>query len=258
MNKKVADKITIQQLLTHTSGLIDHYNFTNTANMLHAHDSDVYNAIKNIDSTYFTPGTHFRYSNTAYCLLALIIENLSGLTYNDYMLKNIFTPAGMHHTVVWNEKTNISKQVTGYSFDSSTNKFNQSGPGEHIFFSTEGDGGIYTSVHDYEQWFMALQNGKLCSKETINKARSIQYLIDSATKTGYGYGWFIDEDTPVKKVYHSGDNGGFRTYSFTIPFKNFMIVIFSNRDNINIEKITQTRLKKRVINNNMWYQIRGN
>ena len=49
----------------------------------------------------------------------------------------------MYHTIVWNERQDISKQVTGYSFDSSTKKFNQSGPGEHIFFSTEGDGGIY-------------------------------------------------------------------------------------------------------------------
>ncbi len=239
MNKKVADIITVQQLLSHTSGLIDHYNHTNTANMHHAHDSDVYNAIKNVDSTYFVSGTHFRYSNTAFCLLALIIEKLSGLSYNDYMMQNIFKPAGMNTTIVWNEKANISNEVTGYSYDSSTNKFNQSGADEHIFFSTEGDGGIYTSVHDYEQWFMALQSGKLCSKDLINKARSIQYLIDTTHKTGYGYGWFVDETQTIKKVYHSGDNGGFKTYSFTIPFENFMIVILSNRDDINIENIVQ-------------------
>ena len=243
MNKKVADVITVQELLTHTSGLIDHYDHTNTINMHHAHDSDVYNAIKNLDSTYFIPGTKFRYSNTAYCLLALMIEKLSGLSYNDYMVQNIFKPAGMNNTIVWNENAAISNQVTGYSYDSSTSSFIKSGADEHMFFSTEGDGGIYTSAYDYEQWFMALQNGKLCSKDLINKARSIQHLIDTAHTTGYGYGWFVDEHQPVKKVYHSGDNGGFKTYSFTIPSENFMIVIFSNRDDINIENIVQQIVK---------------
>ncbi len=239
MNKKVADVINVQELLTHTSGLIDHYDFVNTANMKHGHDSDVYKAIKNLDSTYFIPGTKFRYSNSAYCLLALIIEKLSGMSYNDYMLQNIFKPAGMNNTIVWNEKANIYNEVSGYTYDSSTASFKLSGPNEHIFFSTEGDGGIYTSVHDYEQWFKALQSGKLCSKNLIDKARSIQHLIDTAHKTGYGYGWFVNEQQSIKKVYHSGDNGGFKTYSFTIPFENFMIVIFSNRDDINIENIVQ-------------------
>ncbi len=243
MNKKVADVITVQQLLTHTSGLIDHYDFVNTTNMHHAHNIDVYNAIKNLYSTYFIPGAKFRYSNTAYCLLALIIEKLSGLNYDEYMMQNIFKPAGMNNTIIWNEKAAISKEVTGYSFDSSTSAFNKSGADEHIFFSTEGDGGIYTSVHDYEQWFKALQSGKLCSKYLINRARSVQYLIDTAHKTGYGYGWFVDENQTIKKVYHSGDNGGFRTYSFTIPDENFMIVIFSNRDDVNIENIVQQIVK---------------
>jgi CubicO group peptidase (beta-lactamase class C family) len=111
MNKKVADVITIQQLLTHSSGIIDHYDYTNTENMKHAHDSDVYNAIKNIDSTYFIPGTQFRYSNTAYCLLALIIEKLSGMSYNECMKENIFKPAGMANTVIWNEIAAIKTRL---------------------------------------------------------------------------------------------------------------------------------------------------
>ena len=78
-DKKVAEAVTIKELLTHSSGIIDHYDLTNTKNMKHAHINDVLNAIKNIDSTYFVPGSHFRYSNTAYCLLSLIIEKMTGL-----------------------------------------------------------------------------------------------------------------------------------------------------------------------------------
>jgi CubicO group peptidase (beta-lactamase class C family) len=78
LNKKVAETITIKELLTHSSGLIDHYDLCDTKTMKHAHINDVLNAIKNTDSTYFVPGSHFRYSNTAYCLLSLIIEKISG------------------------------------------------------------------------------------------------------------------------------------------------------------------------------------
>ena len=77
LDKKVAETVTVKELLTHSSGIIDHYDLTNTKNMKHAHIDDVLKAIKNTDSTYFVPGSHFRYSNTAYCLLSLIIEKVS-------------------------------------------------------------------------------------------------------------------------------------------------------------------------------------
>lgn len=239
MAQHVANTVTVKELLTHSSGIIDHYDYTNTTGMHHAHNADVYNAIKNIDSTYFVPGTQFRYSNTAYCLLALIVEKLSGLSFNDYMEKNIFKPAGMLHTTIWNEGSDIHNETTGYDYDSSSKSFIQSGPGEHIFFSTEGDGGIYTSTNDYIKWFKALQSGKIFSRKIVTEARSIEFTISEKQKAGYGFGWFIDENGQYKKVYHSGDNGGFRTYSFTIPSLNYMIVIFANRSDINIEDIVQ-------------------
>lgn len=242
MNKKIANVITVRQLLTHSSGIPDHYGYTNTTNMQHAHNVDVYDAIKNVDTTYFTPGTKFRYSNTGYCLLALIIEKLSGMTYNDYMEKNIFKPAGMRHTIVWNENATIFKEVMAYERDSANN-FIQSGAAEHIFFSTEGDGGIYTSVDDYIKWFIALQSGKVFDKIIVDKARSIQFMIDKNKKVGYGFGWFVNEEEVPRKVYHSGDNGGFKTYSFSIPSLNYLAVIFSNRNDINVEQLVQRIIK---------------
>jgi len=237
MNKKVADVVTIKELLTHSSGIIDHYDYVNTNHMHHAHNKDVFDAIKNIDSTYFVPGTQFMYSNTAYCLLALIIEKLSGLSYSTYLEKNVFQPVGMNHTSVWNEHSTIISPATGYEWDSIQNRFQESGADEHMFFSTEGDGGIYTSVNDYLEWFTALQSPKIFSKSIIDKARSLQYVIDKEKKLGYGCGWFIDESNALKYVYHSGSNGGFRTFSFTIPDKNYLILIFSNRTDIDPEEL---------------------
>ena len=237
LNIKVAEAITVKELLTHSSGIIDHYELTNTKNMKHAHMNDVLAAIQNADSTYFVPGSFFRYSNTAYCLLGLIIEKMSGMNYAEYLKRNIFMPLGMKQTVVWTEREEIKNEASGYEFDSTTKSFKKSGSDENIFFSTEGDGGIYTSIEDYLKWFTALQSGKISPKEMIHVARSPQFPIDKQNHLSYGYGWFVDEGSVPFPVYHSGSNGGFRAYGFSIPEKNFLIVIFSNRDDVDLEKL---------------------
>jgi CubicO group peptidase (beta-lactamase class C family) len=128
LDKKVAETVTVEELLTHSSGIIDHYELTDTKSLKHAHINDVLNAIQNTDSTYFVPGSHFRYSNTAYCLLSLIVEKVSGVSYAQYLKKNIFKPSGMKKTVVWSEKENIENEASGYEFDSAANSFKKSVP----------------------------------------------------------------------------------------------------------------------------------
>ena len=120
MNRRIADSINVQQLLSHTSGVYDHYNYVDTKGLQHGHDKDVYKAIANLDSLYFTPGTKFRYSNTAYCLLALVVEKVSGLSYHEYLKRYIFHPAGMEKTRVWNETVAIPDEATGYDRDSTS------------------------------------------------------------------------------------------------------------------------------------------
>src|SRR5207248_607483 len=90
LTKKIAEATNVQQLLTHSSGIVDHYDYIDTTQIRHAHIADVLKGIKNIDSFYFAPGSSYRYSNTAFCLLALIIERLSGMPYSTYVKKNIF------------------------------------------------------------------------------------------------------------------------------------------------------------------------
>lgn len=236
-NRKVADKITVKDLLTHSSGIVDHYGFVNTRNMKHAHNIDVFNAVKNIDSTYFEPGTNYRYSNTAYCLLGLVIEKVSGMHYAEYLEKNIFQPLRMANSFVWNETAKIPREAKGYSYNDSISTFKISGAEQNIFFSTEADGGIYTSVDDYLKWISALMADKILSKENIELARTPHFTVKAEKKLSYGYGWFVDESSVPKNVYHSGSNGGFRAFSFLVPTEEYAIVIFSNRDDINLEKL---------------------
>ncbi|HMH31788.1 MAG TPA: serine hydrolase domain-containing protein, partial [Puia sp.] len=148
-NPSTGNQITVRQLLTHSSGILDHYAFIDTNLIKHAADKDVLQAVRSLDHTYFVPGTQYRYSNTAYCLLALIIEELSGLSYADYVRKHVFEPLSMKHSQVLKIGTPISRRAVGYDTLGDTVSFRRLDADESIFFSTEGDGGVYTSVEDY-------------------------------------------------------------------------------------------------------------
>ncbi len=238
-NQHIGNLITIRQLLTHSSGIIDHYGFTDTTRVKHATDRDVLIAIKNIDSSYFISGSHYRYSNTAYCLLALIIEKVTGLAYADYIRKEIFTPLNMTHSSVFKFGRPIYRSARGYTTSRSGPKqFASLDSDQSIFFSTEGDGGIYTSIDDYLKWCDAWRKGNALNRALITKAQSPHFLVDTANKLSYGYGWFISEKGN-KKAYHTGSNGGFRAISFLIPARSYQIVIFSNRDDIDLEELAQ-------------------
>src|SRR5262249_36775323 len=153
--------------------------------------------------------------NTAYCLLALVVEKVSGMSYSDYLKRNIFQPLGMTNSTVWSENEKISGKSTGYEYDDTTKTFKPSDAAENIFFSTEGDGGIYTSIDEYLKWLNALQTSKTISPANVTLARSSHLPIDKDKKLSYGYGWFVDESSSPRIVFHTGSNGGFRAYTYT-------------------------------------------
>lgn len=238
-NPVTGKAITIQQLLTHSSGIIDHYNFIDTSVIKHATDTDVLQAVKNIDSSYFTPGSQYRYSNTAYCLLALVIEKVSGMSYHTYLKKNIFTPLSMHHAEVLQIGKPLFHPAIGYDYIVSSRQFTRLDANEAIFFSTEGDGGVYISGDDYHRWYQFLQHPPSASKEIVRQCLSAQYAVDTANKLSYGYGWFVSQKDAVKAVYHTGSNGGFRAIVFTKPAQHYCVSIFSNRTGIDLENLVQ-------------------
>jgi CubicO group peptidase (beta-lactamase class C family) len=243
-NPKTGNSISIRHLLTHSSGIWDHYEYTDTSVVKHATDKDVLGAVIHIDTTYFTPGSHYRYSNTAYCLLALIIEKISGQSYADFIQKNIFEPLAMNHSAVLKIGSSIYQAALGYDINEERNtngkkQFRELDANQSIFFSTEGDGGIYTSMDDYLKWIAALHSGTILGKALVQQAQSAQFVIDPPSRLAYGYGWFVSEKNKEKIVYHTGSNGGFRAIAFFIPSLKYSVVIFSNRDDINLENLVQ-------------------
>ena len=189
------------------------------------------------DSLYFPSGARYRYSNTAYCLLGMLIEKISGLSYPAFLQQNIFGPLGISDATVFQINRRIVNRVIGYEF-TKEGKFLQSDAGESIFFSTEADGGIYISMNNYMKWCRAVESGKFSKTPEIRKAWQGQTPIDSMRGLWYGYGWFIHQpDGLPKAVYHTGFNGGFRTVVFMIASMDYCISIFSNRPDIDLEEL---------------------
>jgi D-alanyl-D-alanine carboxypeptidase len=229
--------IRISQLLSHCSGIPDHYGFVDTNKVKHATDRDVMLALQKSGSLYFTPGTHYRYSNTAYCLLGMLIEKISGLSYPEYLRKNIFMPLGITDATIFQSGHPITKRVTGYEL-SADGKFIKSDADESIFFSTEADGGLYISMNNYMKWCRAIESGRFSNTSMIRNAWQEQTLVDSLKGLWYGNGWFIQQSGESEKfIYHTGFNGGFRTVVFMIPSIDYCISIFSNRTDIDLEEL---------------------
>ena len=219
-------KITIQQLLTHTSGLLDYENLMNDNRTDPILDKEVLHLLKEQDSTKFVPGSKYDYSNSAYAVLAQIIEKISGKTFKYFIETEIFKPLKMKNSVVYTRDTKIKNRAYGYIVRNDSIIFND----QSMTSSVQGDGGIYTSINDYYKWDQALENNTLLSEKLKNKAYSIQSKINES-EWDYGYGWRIKYDKNTKIISHSGHTCGFTNYVVKIPKQRLTIVLFSNRKN---------------------------
>ena len=215
--------ITLHHLLSHTSGLVDYEEVMDADQDWQLHDADVLKLMEGVDRLYFAPGSDYRYSNTGYCLLALVAEKASGLSFAEFLKTRIFDPLGMDNTRAFVDgRSAVPNRAYGYSeVDGRWQRTVQSNTS-----ATLGDGGIYSSIDDLAKWDAALYD------ERLLKAASLQLAFSPATKTGepdvpyYGYGWRINGDA----LWHSGESIGFRNLILRYPKERLTVVLLSNRN----------------------------
>lgn len=237
-----ADHIKIINLLNHTSGIWDYESLIPDEQTIPVSDHDVYTSIKEVDSLYFSPGEKFQYSNTAYVLLGLIIEKLSGLTFSDFLKENIFIPLGMNDSRTNLPDADIPKRAFGYSEnEGSFTKTDQS-----VTSYTLGDGGIYSSVTDLYKWDQMLYNGKLLKPATLDKVFTPSSVISKESNENYGLGWYLSERKGKKCIWHNGDSRGFTNLLLRYPEEKLAIIILTNRNGADLP-ILQQQLEKLFI-----------
>jgi CubicO group peptidase (beta-lactamase class C family) len=220
--QKIGDKVLIRHLITHTSGIIDYEEVMDSKLNMPLLDIDVLNILKTQQKTYSSPGTEFRYSNSAYALLALIVERVSGQTFPQFMKDRIFQPLKMKKSLVYEAKVTIPNRSLGFARDKNMKLYAND---QSSTSAIKGDGGVYTSLNDYSKWTHALWKGTLVDLPSV--IQRLNFSIKEVTGSFYGPGWFYFEKGNTA-LFHSGSTCGFSTYSINIPSQKTSIVYLSN------------------------------
>jgi CubicO group peptidase (beta-lactamase class C family) len=218
----VADLVTLRHLLTHTSGVLDYEELIPASRRNPLHDADVLQLLKAQNRTYFPPGASYRYSNSGYALLALVVAAAAGMDFAAVLRTRIFAPLGMHHTVAHEEGVStVAHRAFGYS----ERQGRWLRTDQNLTSAVLGDGGIYSSADDWEKWDAALSDDRLLRPESLRLAFTSATATDDPS-IDYGFGWRITGE----HVWHSGESIGFRNAVVRFPERRLTVLVLTNRD----------------------------
>ena len=214
---------TLQQLMSHTSGLPD---------FEEAFDYGVYRETPSDDEFLkrlltlpieVAPGMKWNYSNTNYWLLARVIEQVSGVPYAHFMQERIFGPLGMASTRTALPSQILMGRAAGYRLVSDRLE-NREAIQPH---TGRGLGDVATTVGDMARWEQEQRSPRLLKSETARLAQQPVALSDGSV-TEYGYGWFIDKTFPAAALRHDGQTAGFVADYLRIPERDLAVVVLTN------------------------------
>jgi CubicO group peptidase (beta-lactamase class C family) len=217
--------ITIENLLTHTSGIRNYTELPQFGSLL-AKDVSVDDAIAFFKGApiQFQPGQGFSYSNTNYFLLGAIIEKVSGISYQAFMQQQIFQPLQMHSTEI---ESAASPVATAIGYTQGRNGINKV-----PYYSMSwpfAAGAMRTSVDDLVRWDNAIRIGALLRRESWERMAK-DFTLSDGSHTGYGYGWFIRKLRGNDALEHGGDIGGFSADTWRFPKEQMFIAVLANSD----------------------------
>ena len=216
--------ITIENLLTHTSGV---YDYTRGYNMPDMKEKTFVDFLKKKPLD-FLPGTQWSYSNSGYWLLGFIIEKVTGLSYEEALKRYIFNPLHMKSAGLDYKRLVSKYKTTGYKTLSDSLKE------EAEIYESPGPyaaGAIYATVEDVYKYYVGIKKSTILTSASYKKAFT-------PYKSDYGYGWIISSFDGNKTIGHSGGAAGFRTNFIIIPNKNICIVVLSNSEQVDARFIT--------------------
>lgn len=223
---KAANAITVRNLLDHTGGLFDYEDLMAKPYAGQISDAGVLALLSKENRLYFPPGSTYRYSNSGYAMLALVVERASGMSFPGFLRTRIFAPLGMHDTLAYVAGgPDVPHRAWGYSkTDGGWERTDQ-----NAYSAVLGDGGIYSNIDDLARWDAALYDDRLLGDATRAQAFGKQVQVASEPEaTYYGYGWRVTENGD--RQWHSGESIGFRNTLVRWPKQHLTVVLLSNRN----------------------------
>ena len=243
--------VTIRHLLTHTSGIPDYFDDADwfikiwkEEKRVPGNDEILRFLCETEAKPYFAPGEGLAYSNTGYNLLALLVERLSGVPYEDFLQKNIFEPAGMGSTRCCHiRRDGIPFENFARATVLEDGKYvadvDSAEDGDVVAFDgLNGDDYVYTNIFDMLRWDRALREGKVLTLEEqklmytpAKRNNGEDAVYDEVEGLGYGFGWFVGRDEELGRIVsHSGGMPGVATWLERFIDEDRMLVILTCRD----------------------------
>ena len=236
-------QITTRHLLSHTSG-IPGYKNGRESNTTQEYSSlyDALNLFKSRDLL-FEPGTRYSYTTYGYTVLGVIIERVSGKTFEHYMQENIWNRAKMTHTGV--EKFNIKIDAKSELYSRNNGKGKAKLAKENNLSNRIPAGGFYTTLEDMLKFGNAVLDNTFVKESTLNLMREHHSL--EKENNAYGFGWFLYNPKPNEGaiIGHPGAQTGCTSFLFLVPEKKTVSVILANtsRAQSDIDPMANTLLK---------------
>jgi CubicO group peptidase (beta-lactamase class C family) len=240
-----AEAITVEQLLTHTSGMKSYNDVPSYLSTIREDKTpmQLVDGVRN-EKAAFAPGEKWMYSNSGYLFLGIIIEKASGMKYADYMQAKLFTPLGLKHTSVVDPDHVTTGRVRGYEIGPDKALRNA---GYISMTQPYAAGSIESNVDDLARWNQLLVAGKVVDKALLDRAWTESRTKDGKS-TGYGYGWKVSDEEGVHFVAHGGGITGFVSYGTLVPEKRLFVGMLHNALGSETDlEYTSTRLALEVL-----------
>jgi CubicO group peptidase (beta-lactamase class C family) len=233
--------ITVRHLLNHTSGLPDYEELMPAADpavpveQAQIDDAGVLELLKAQKAGWFVPGALWRYSNSGYVLLGLIVAKVSGRSFPGFLQERIFGPLKMDNTVAFVRGRNrVPDRAFGHTKEDGRWRFTDQSPTS----ATLGDGGVYSSLYDLSIWDEALRRHLLLTEEEMAPAltpvrvRGKGPVGPDGKPADYGFGWFLNAWQGHPRMWHYGETVGFRTAIERFTADGLTVIVLANRSDV--------------------------
>jgi CubicO group peptidase (beta-lactamase class C family) len=216
------NQITIAQLLSHQSGIPEYQFVAEQAfeDGFTLDRFDIYNVISEIiaeNGLNFSPGSNKQYCNSNYLIAALLVEQLSGMPFHQYVQQNICNPLGMQATFKGTDEIDTSTHAQGYSNGNPNSTYPMAIP--------FGAGDISSTPKDMETWTKAVSSNWFTEAE---RSEIFAQNVPSGF-TDFGLGWFTTQEGNTTMYWHGGDINGYWSMIGFIPEHQATIVLLSNQ-----------------------------
>lgn len=221
--------VTIRQLLNHTSGI---HSYTSDASWQKSWANDLAPAqvvaFVEKDTFDFAPGTSFRYNNTGYMLLGMVLEQVTGEPYASYVDKTLFAPTGMTSAAYCPSRTSSDSYAAGYD-----QRGGGLAPTQYLSMTHPwAAGALCMSVPDFLRWQAAFSGGRVVSPATYAQM-STSDTLNTGVRTGYGFALYGARLGEHHLIHHGGAVNGFSTQQLWLPDDSLRVVVFSNTSGSN-------------------------